>query len=163
MKVKSHVGNPYNGRADELADRGARGEVCPSERLYPTDLVLRKATAYLREHSIRFNPPPARATRPQDINVVNQKLVQVGKVILDIVSAHLPKPPPKRPYISTVCLEYINERNICVRNYVHQRFNELNKLICRQAARDREIFGKHQIENLGWPGVNLCRPFIPKP
>ena len=81
LKVKSHVENPYNGRADELADRGARGDACPSSRLYSTALVLREVSAFLRASSDRFNPPPARATLPPDINTTYIQLVNVGKKI----------------------------------------------------------------------------------
>ena len=64
LKVKSHVENPYNGRADELADRGARGDACPSSRLYSTVQVLREVSAFLRASSDRYNPPPARSILP---------------------------------------------------------------------------------------------------
>ena len=64
LKVKSRVENRYNGRADELADRGSRGDACPSSRLYFAALVLREVSAFLRASSDRYNPPPARATLP---------------------------------------------------------------------------------------------------
>jgi len=64
LKVKSRVENRYNGRADELADRGARGDACPSSRLYSTVQVLREVSAFLRASSDRYNSPSARATLP---------------------------------------------------------------------------------------------------
>ena len=89
--------------------------------------------------------------------------MNVGKKILEIVNAHLPKPPPNRPYISSVCLQLIEERNICWRNNFQQRYNELNKCIAKEAAKHREHFINDLIETTNLQGLNLRRPFVPKP
>ena len=52
---------------------------------------------------------------------------------------------------------------MCLRNNFLQRYNELNKCIAKQAAKDREHFITDLIETTNWHGVNLCRPFVPKP
>ena len=106
-----------------------------------------------------FNPPPvdAAAPPPQPTNrdLLSSFCSSADTVVYNIfqsVNAHLPKPPPIRPYISSVCLLLIEERSICWRNNFQQRYNELNKCIAKQAAKDREYFIKDLIETTNWQG-----------